>query len=326
MKNINISNNFKKYLIIFVSLVIVFSALLAFGINYYLDKEHKEKQEANASGEITSLEEVKGLKERINVLVMGVDYLHLGEKEGQRGTRTDTIMLFSVDPKTKKSFVVSIPRDSRVNIEGYGLDKINHAHSFGGTDLAIKTISNFLQVPIHHYVKVDYNAVVELVDAVGGVEVDIKQDMNYYPLKIHFKKGVQTLNGEDAVKYLRFRSGYRNADLGRIEVQQEFVKLLMKKIFSPSLIINIPTYIDIFDKNVETDLSKKEMLEIATTVSDISLDNVRKEVLPGDGQMINGISYFIVNENGMRDLFEDLFSDKVEEVEQTEENSNDNKN
>ena len=316
-------NKLKKYIIVFIVSIVAFTTIITLGINYYLEKDHQAKQEENANNEITSLEDVnESLSERENILVMGVDYLHLGEKEGQRGTRTDTIMVFSIDPKTKKTFVLSIPRDSRVNIKGHGYDKINHAHSFGGTDLAIQTISDFLQIPIHHYVKVDYNAVMELVDAVGGVEIDIKQDMDYSPLNIHFKKGTQLLNGEDSVKYLRFRSGYANADIGRINVQQDFVQKLMNKIISPSLITNILKYIDILEKNVETNLSKKQMIQIAKTITEVPVDDIRKEVLPGDGQMIDGKSYWIVDEKGMRELLDDLLSDTPDKVEEEKVNNN----
>lgn len=316
--------NIKKVILIFLALVVIFTAVIAFGVNYYLQKEHNEKMQSNENSEITSLEEVKeDLSERTNILVMGVDYLRLGDSAGQRGTRTDTIMLFSIDPNTKKSFILSIPRDSRVNIPGYGYDKVNHAHSYGGSDLSIKTISEFIGIPIHHYAKVDYNAVTELVDAVGGVEVDIKQDMNYSLLDIHFKKGVQVLNGEQAVKYLRFRSGYANADIGRISVQQDFVKLLIKKVISPSLIQNIPKYIDIIEKNVETDLSKMQMLIIARALVETSAEDMRKEILPGEGEMINGVSYWVINESMMNTMIEDLLNnDPAPEEENVVDNEN----
>lgn len=302
--------NIKKILIIFSIFVGIFTAIMAIGINYYLHLDHKEKIESNKESNIDSLEEVDAsLTERFNILVMGVDYLKLGEKSGQRGTRTDTIMIFSIDPKTNKMFILSIPRDSRVNIDGIGYDKVNHAHSYGGSELAIKTIKNLLDIPIHHYIKIDYNAVIELVDSVGGVEIDIKQDMNYAPLGINFKKGINILNGEDAVKYLRFRSGYANADIGRIGAQQEFIKLLIEKILSPSIVTNIPKYIEILEKNIETDLSKRQMLIFAKEFSEININNLRKEILPGEGQMIDGISYYVIYEQQMKDLINDLLSD-----------------
>lgn len=315
--------NIKKYLVIFLAFFVLFTSLSVFGFNYYLNKDHEKKMEENKESNIVNLEEIEdNLTERVNILVMGVDYLHLGKQEGQRGTRTDTIMLFSIDPKTNRAFLLSIPRDSRVMIEGHGYDKINHAHSFGGTDLSIKTISNFLDIPIHHYVKVDYNAVIELVDAVGGVEIDIPQDMNYSLLNIHFKKGYQTLNGEDAVKYLRFRSGYANADIGRIGAQQEFVKLLMKKIISPSLIVNVPKYVEILNTNVETDMSKKEMLEIAKHFVKSSPDEMRREVIPGDGKNINGVSYWVVFEDAKKQLLDELLSDVQETTTDTNTETN----
>lgn len=300
--------------LLFFTLFFVFSVAIGAGISYYLERDHQAKMKENEEKNIESLEEVvPELTERINILVMGVDYLKLGSDEGQRGTRTDTIMLFSYNPKNNKSFLLSIPRDSRVPIEGYGMDKINHAHSYGGTDLAIRTISNFLEIPIHHYVKVDYNAVTELVDAVGGLEIDIPQDMHYAALKIHFTKGLQTLSGEEAVKYLRFRSGYVIPDIGRIGAQQEFVKLMMEKIVSPSLVVNVPTYIDILSRNVETDMSKKQMLDLSKSLL-LKFDpsTIEKAHIPGGGQRIGGVDYWIVDETGKNDLLIELLSDAVD--------------
>lgn len=302
-------------LLLFFTLFFIFSVMIGGGISFYLERDHQAKMKENEEKQIESLEEepIPELQGRINILVMGVDYLKLGTDKGQRGTRTDTIMIFSYNPKNNRSFLLSIPRDSRVPIEGYGLDKINHAHSYGGTDLAIKTISRFLDIPIHHYVKVDYNAVIELVDAVGGLEIDVPQDMHYAALKIHFKKGLQTLNGEEAVKYLRFRSGYVIPDIGRIGAQQEFVKLMMEKIVSPSLAVNVPTYIDILSRNVETDMSKKQMLDLSRSLLlNFDPSAIEKAHIPGGGQRIKGVDYWIVNEEGKNQLLIDLLSDAIE--------------
>ncbi len=306
--------SFRKGIILFLGLFFGFSVMFGAGISYYLERDHQAKMQENMDNNIQSLENAPEpqLQERVNILVMGVDFLHLSETEGQRGTRTDTIMLFSFDPKTETSFLLSIPRDSRVNVPGHGLDKINHAHSYGGTDLAIQTISDLLDIPIHHYVKVDYNAVTQLVDAVGGVEVDIPQNMYYGALQINFKSGVQTLNGEQAVKYLRYRS-YKTGDLGRIDVQQGFVKLLMEKVLSPSMVSNVPTYINILEENVETNMSKKQMLELSSAMlGKFDPSKMERVMLPGVPEYIGNVSYFLVDDSAKYELIDRLMSGIVE--------------
>lgn len=305
----------KKGLMTFAILFCTFSALIAGGLKFYLDYDHEKKMQENAESDIQSLEEREPeLKERVNILLLGVDYLDSKHLKTGASMRTDTIMLFSYNPKNEQSFLLSIPRDSRVNVEGHGMDKINHAHAYGGTDLSIKTINEFLGQPIHHYVKVDYNAVTELVDAVGGVEVDIPKPMHNNLEKIHFNAGTQIVSGENTMKYLRFR-GYPNADIARIQVQQDFIKRLSEKILSPSLIVNIPQYVDILNKNIETDMSKKQLLEMSKIFTKIDPSEIRREILVGEPQRIDGLVYWIIDEQAKSDLFEELFTDKMPEPE-----------
>lgn len=303
------NKSLKKGLLIFFSMFLVFSVAIGFGINYYLDNEHDAKMKENEEKKVEGLEEKDPeLQERVNILLMGVDFLDTSGEQGQRGTRTDTIMLFSYNPKTNQSFLLSIPRDSRVPIEGHGMDKINHAHSYGGTDLSIQTITDFLGQPIHHYAKVDYTAISELVDAMGGIEIDVAQNMYYGPLNISFKKGLQTLNGDQAVKYLRYRS-YPRGDEDRVQVQQGFIQVMMDELLTPAAITKLPQYIDIMNKNVETDMSKKQMIEFASLFLKSDPSKLRKEVIPGAGEYVGKVSYFLVNEPAMREQIAELFSD-----------------
>lgn len=307
--------NTKKVLMIFATLFVVFSVALGAGIHLYLEYDHQKKMDENAEKPIDSLEEREPeLKERVNVLLLGVDYKNTHDIKPGASMRTDTIMLFTYNPKTEHASLLSVPRDSRVNIEGHGPDKINHAHAYGGTDLSIKTISEFLDIPIHHYVKVDYNAVTELVDAVGGVVVDIPQDMHNNLEKIHFSKGTQNIIGDQTVKYLRYR-GYPNADIARIQVQQDFIKRLAEKILSPSLIMNIPEYVDIMDRNIETDMSKKQLLQLSKVFTKISPSAMEREIIPGNPERIDGLVYWVIDEQGKNELMEKLFSDKLPEPE-----------
>lgn len=297
------------FLIVFFSLIVVFGA----GAKIYLDYEHNKKMAENEENDIESLEDLDlDSKERINILVLGLDYLNTKDIKAEASIRSDTIMLFSYNPKTEKAFLLSIPRDSRVPVNG-SLDKINHSYAYGGVDLTIQTVSELIGQPIHHYVKVDYNAVTEIVDAVGGIEVDIPNDMDNALEKIHFKKGVQVINGKQAVKYLRYR-GYANADIARIQVQQDFIKRLSQKILSPSLVVNIPRYVEIMNDNIETDMSKKQLLTLSRIFAQIDPTTMERAIIPGDGHKnpADGLSYWYVDEKAKEELLQRLFSDNEE--------------
>lgn len=305
----------KKFLKIFLVVFVIFSMIFSTVMYAFYKNDVDEAVEDNKPSEEDSFEnlDVSNYKDRVNVLLMGVDTL---ENQGDgKGTRTDTIMVLSIDPTTKTGFILSLPRDTRVKLaNGGNYDKVNHAHSYGGTELAISTIKDFLQIPIHHYVKLDYRALFKTVDDLGGIEVDVPIDMKYKdtrsepPLNVDLKKGVQTLNGEQAMGFVRFRKGYPNQDLGRIQAQQAFLDALIKKITSPASIMNIPNYIDTMSKYVETDMDMKTMLIVAKQALSIDISRIEKKTVPGEPDMINGISYYEPNAEELSAMLEYLLS------------------
>lgn len=295
----------KTFFKIFIPFFIVFT--LGFGAftHFVLKDEPKTEEQIEQAKQL----DVKEEKERVNILLMGVDSLE-GSKEG---IRTDTMMLVSFDPNTKKGSILSIPRDSRVKIRGRnGYDKINAAHAYGGVELAINTVKDLVGVPIHHYVKVDYQALFKTVDDIGGVEIDVPMRMRYRdpyatpPLNINLEKGLQTLDGQKAMQFLRFRKGYVNQDLGRIESQQKFIQAVVDKVMSPSSIVHIGDYIETFNMYVDTDMSKAEMLMLAKDAVGMKKDDIYKAVVPGVPAMISGISYYKVDESGLSSILESI--------------------
>lgn len=305
----------KTFLKTFLILFVVFSMIISTAMYFYFKKDVDgaiEDSKADAADNFENLD-VSNYKDRVNVLLMGVDTL---ENTGTgEGTRTDTIMVLSIDPVSKTGFILSVPRDTRVQItDRSGYDKVNHAHSYGGTELAISTIKNFLNIPIHHYIKLDYRALFKTVDDLGGIEVDVPIDMTYKdtasvpPLDINLKKGVQILNGEQSMGFLRFRKGYPNQDLGRIQAQQAFLDALIKKIASPASIINIPNYIDTMSQYIETDMTIKNMMIIAKLSLAVDLDRIEKQTVPGEPDMIDGISYYEPDDQEMQEMLDYLIS------------------
>ncbi|AKL95113.1 transcriptional attenuator, LytR family [Clostridium aceticum] len=245
---------------------------------------------------------------RINILVLGVDALNLQKSQA---TRADTIMLLSTEGDGSNPVLISIPRDTRVNIPGRrSPEKINHAHAYGGVELLTNTVEGFLDIPIHYYVRVNYKAVEELVEALGGVTVDVPIDMKYSdpyddpPLHIDIKKGQQVLGGKDALHFLRFRSGYANQDLGRIQAQQKFVHALMDKMMSPMTIFKVPTLTKTFYNNVDTNIPKNKMLSLGIKGLRAKFQEITKLTLPGSTAMVNGISYYIVKDQDIQTIKE----------------------
>lgn len=219
----------------------------------------------------------------LRILVLGVDKTATKQlSEEKNGMRSDTIMLFSIDPKNNKVQLLSIPRDSYIRIHGYDKNKINAAFSDivypgGGLKLVASTVEDLLDVKIDHYGVVDYKAVTQIVDAVGGIDVEWdRPDYTYTddwvvpPLQIEMKRGTNHLDGKKAVDYLRIRKAYDGSDgtdkvqdIGRIDAQQGFLMLLFDKLKSPSMLLKVPELLDIVDQYVETDLTYGQMVTLA---------------------------------------------------------------
>lgn len=245
-------------------------------------------------------------KQRINILVFGID-AKSPEEVGKR--RSDSIMILSVDGTGKNPVLLSIPRDTRVDIPGRkSPDKINHAHAYGGPELLIKTVEKLMNIKIDYYVRINYYAVEEVVDALGGVEVDVPMNMKYSdpyddpPLHIDIKKGLQVLDGKNAVHFLRFRKGYANQDLGRIEAQQQFVQALKEKVLSPGVIPKIPQLIEIFFRNVDTNITKSRMLTLGTKLAGLNNEEMIKLTLGGSPKNIGGVSYYVADETELNNI------------------------
>ncbi len=231
---------------------------------------------------------------RVNILLTGYDIDHHGI------SRTDTIMIASLDTSTRDFNIISIPRDSRVDIPDRGRGRINSAYAYGGIDLTIETIEKFLQIPIDYYVNIDFQGFINLVNAMDGVELEIEDNMYYVDeagdLFIDFSPGTKTLDGEEALKYVRYRDPIR-ADIGRIERQQKFIKSALGQLLQPSMITNIPEVTSETLNSVYTDINFSDALPFLSLVLDIEVDEINTVKLPGSPETINGASYWIIDED-----------------------------
>ena len=228
----------------------------------------------------------------IHVMILGVD-----ERKDDVG-RSDTLMVATVDPEKGTASLLSIPRDTRVAIEGAGYDKINAAYAYGGYALTKKTLEQLLDVPMDYYILIDVHAFERIIDALDGIDIDVEKRMYYEDpwdddggLLIDLKPGMQHMDGKTAVTYVRYRD--EEGDIGRIERQQKFMKAVMEKVTSPAIITRLPTVIKEVMDSIETDLSFRQMLEFAGTLKEAQKNGLKTDMVPGRPLYISEISYWI---------------------------------
>ncbi|NLT96372.1 MAG: LCP family protein [Clostridia bacterium] len=252
-----------------------------FTLDPYPQRDPKEEQALLEEKEKNEIAKQLG---EYTVLLLGVD------SSSSFKTRTDTIMLATVDAETRKARLISIPRDTRVKIKG-SWDKINAAYVYGGVDLAKQTVEDFLGVKVDRYVIVNFNSLTQLVDAVGGIEVEVPFRMLNRSENIDLQPGRQILNGKDALAYSRFRDS-KHDDIERAKRQQEVIQILAKKIFSVQGLRNLPELVELMQENVKTDVPVREIFALAKLAPDIIDNGIVSVVVPGKNERIDGLWYW----------------------------------
>ena len=233
------------------------------------------------------------------------------------GTRTDTIILLNVDPRSKSVNAVSIPRDSKVYLpEGHGIQKINAAHAIGGVGMTIETVERTLGVKIDRYLMVHDDAVKAIVEALGGVDVYVEKPMRYHDysghLHIELSKGLHRLSPSEAVGYLRFRHDALG-DIGRTQRQQWFLRGLLNELKKPETIAKIPDIISVANKYVKTNMSLYELSQYAALTKHIDMDKIEVSMLPGGPNKKGHISYWIIDPEKSQEVINRLiYREKVQ--------------
>lgn len=235
-------------------------------------------------------------KEKV-ILLLGIDARIKTEP-----SRSDTMMAVFTHPDEGRVDVVSIPRDSRVSIPGEPYKrKINYAHAKGGQRLLEKTLKKEFDIEPDGYIEVDFDAFEKVIDILGGVEINVEKRMYNQWENIDLQPGRQTLNGYDALAYVRYR-GDGLGDIGRVQRQQKFLRALAKQAFSFQTILHSGSLIEEMRRNVKTDMSGDQMIEIARMFK--SKPTVNSYMLPGEPQMINGASYWVIDRMEAEKLIE----------------------
>lgn len=278
-----------------IALLILAVFLATVGVSYYIFHglfESARPGVADATAEISDEKEPEN--KTINFLLLGVD-----ERSGDVG-RSDTIMMLSANLATKRIGLVSVPRDSRVDMIKYGSTKVNHAYAYGGITLAKQTIEKLLNVKADHYFVINFSAFKKIIDLLGGVDLDVEKDMYYRDdydgengLVIDLQKGQQHLDAEKAIEYVRYRD--EEGDIGRVKRQQKFLNAVLAKFTSPSTILKIPSIIKEVRNSIQTDMSFADMVEYLSFLKNGTDYKTTAFMVPGSPQMIDDLSYWIVN-------------------------------
>ena len=236
--------------------------------------------------------------ERMNILVLGIDNNY--DQRGQpftKGARSDSVMVVSLDRHAKFLNILSIPRDTQVLIsESLGYEKINAAYAFGGPRQAMRTVERFLHVPIHHYVVVKIAGAKKVIDALGGLPIDVEKDMDYDDnwghLHVHLKKGPQVLMGEQAVGYARFRKD-AEGDRGRMRRQQQVIKVMADLLKSSKIVTRFPKLAKAVKSTLETDFELGQMIDLAELYRKFDKKEVHTGQIEGEDAMVGGVSMII---------------------------------
>lgn len=293
----------KTVFIIVVALVVI---LIGVGTKLYYDVSHSiqdtyESVDRNQSDSAKDREVDFSEQEPFSVLLLGIDTGDLGRTEQGR---SDTLMVATVNPQKNKTTLLSIPRDTYVEIVGNGTeDKINHAYAFGGAAMSMDTVENFLQIPIDHYVSINMAGIKELVDAVGGV--DVNNDLEFTYEDYTYKFGQIHLDGEQALGYLRMRYDDPKGDYGRQGRQRAVVTAVVKKALSLEGVTQYKTILNSLEDNMKTDMAFKDMQSIALNYRD-AFETIDSLQMQGDGFMLNEISYQRVSEEELAEIQQNL--------------------
>jgi LCP family protein required for cell wall assembly len=261
--------------------------------SFQLFHEQRARQDFASNKPAESYELSKNIQPKddhaFNTLLLGVD------AEGTESSRSDVILLVHVMPAVRKVNVISVPRDTRVKLAGVGETKINHAHavgqtkggSKGGTEAVIQAVSDLFQVPIHYYAKTNFTGFQHFIDDVGGVDIDIPQEMWLSESHTHLQPGIRHLDGKRSLSFVRERYSLDNGDFGRQIDQTLLLKAVVQKLVEPERLPELPELIAKVKKDVvETNFSDSDLISLALLFKGILHDQINHVQVPGHSAML----------------------------------------
>ena len=331
----NKSKKKKIFLISLLSILGVILLLIGGSTYYYFTTYNKinytpvpeSKEELNITEEAEKKINIfENSKSIINVLLLGTD-----QREEDEASRSDSMMIASIDPVNGNIKLASLMRDTRVAIEGHGQDKLGHAYAYGGPQLALKTVNSNFDMNITYYATIDYIGLVNIIDSIGGVEIDIKDyeiewaniiitdiaELNKAPYTPITEEGLQLLNGVQAVGYSRIRKA-GDGDYERTERQRKVLSEVFHKVIKKN-VTQIPNLINTFAPYLETNITSTYMLKIGVSVLNSGISEVLQARFPTDntsgGKILNERWYLVFDrEDTITELHKFIFDNTLPEI------------
>lgn len=288
-----------KWVLGIVLLFLIVSGVLI--TKFYFDAKNSVDSTYNPVKHNTGRDEAVDLSKSkpFSVLLLGTDTGDLGRTE--KNGRSDTIMVATITPK--KTTLLSVPRDTLVNIAGHsGNSKINEAYAYGGITGSLNTLQSYLDIPIDHYVEVNMKGLQQLSKAIGPVEVN--NDLDFTQSGKHFAKGKVSIDSTNVLAFSRMRHEDPRGDYGRQLRQREVVSAMVKKIASVGSITKYKSILQAISTNMKTDISFNQMKQIYGNYKGAT--NIKQTQLKGQGQMINGGSYEVVPDSALKEAQQNL--------------------
>jgi len=299
----------RRILAVFLFLFLIVGSVAGYILyqTYNAAKESYTEIENRTGGKSELREEpVHISNDPVSILLMGIENY---TDENDRG-RSDTMMVATFNPTDQTMKLLSIPRDTRVHIGDLGYkDKINHSYSVGGKELTIESVENFLDIPIDYYATVNFEGFINIIDELGGVNVDVPfdfMDINREWEKFYFTEGPMELDGEAALVYARMRKKDPMGDFGRNERQKQIVKGAIEKLSSPATLLKIDDIAREVGSNVETNLKIREAIAFRKKFSDFNSSDIESLRIEGYDEYINNVYYFIPDEVKLDELKNEL--------------------
>lgn len=258
---------------------------------------------------------LRGLDKTVNVLFMGID-----ARDTESNSRSDTMIMASIDTETEKIALVSVPRDTHIKTSTGKNEKINAVNYIEGPEAACEVVGKLLNTRVEYYVVTNFVGFKDIIDTLGGVHIDIEKDMYHSDpinpeLEINIHKGYQYMDGKNALNYVRYRGG-PTADIGRTQRQQKFIKAMADEMLSTSTISKLPRLIPQLSKNIKTNIPVKDLAFLARMGRDFDTTDMAAQTLPGYPYTdpASGVSYWEIDRDKARNMIKNLFEGQSFEI------------
>ena len=295
--------NIKRGLLVLIGIIIIYIIYILF--NFFNSVQIDDSYAATNPSRGDS----------VNILLLGTDIGDVNQSDNQSLKRTDTIMLLNYNPSSKKTQVVSIPRDTLVQMNGQNM-KINAVFQNGGNASISSVVEDMLDITVNYVMDIDYEAFRQFIDAIGGIDMEIENTMDYdddgQNLHIHFTKGTKEhLDGQKAEEFFRWRknndgTGFATGDLGRIENQHKFLQKIVDKCKSPIILFKAPKIFNAVSTNMTTNMKGSKMVRYGLGIMRSMKNGINMTTISGTPQYINGISYVVYDKSANVDLINSL--------------------